>query len=277
MARPPRPVLPPLALATLLLAAIAMRDGAPTAAEAAPDRPLPPPSPAAVPPDAGSWSSEGSGVALRTVALPPPGVPPAPSVTSPAGSRQGLPIPAPTVRPTAADGRRGLQLLDRIAGGGGPAIAIAWPGDPVVRQRLVSHLERCAGWRRMLLADGRLWRLEDPAGRPWLPAAGGRQSGVLRDLDGAAADREAVAALRARHHVAGGRPVAAVDRHWDALLLGGLARLAGPGWDGGSPAAGDLSARYVLDGGRLAVVDIRIAGRSLPGRVDLGSLSPCES
>lgn len=239
-----------------------------------------------------------SDIALRIITLPrPPGAAPprpagpvvaeaAPTVSPaapPAAGRleeapavgAGVAAAAPAIRPTVADRRRGQQLLDRIASGDGPAIVIGWPGEPAARRRLVRHLERCAGWRRLLLADGRLWRLADPAGRPWQPAAAARPSGLLRDLDGAAADDAVAAALRARHNLAGGRPVAAVARHWDARLLGGLARLVGPGWGGRGPGGGDLMARYALDGGRLSVIDIQVAGRPLPGRVDLGPLSRC--
>jgi hypothetical protein len=181
-----------------------------------------------------------------------------------------LPEP-PLVVPTAADAGRGRLLLDRVAKGDGPAIEIAWPDDPAARRELVGHLERCAGWRILLLAGGQLWRPGDPPGRAWTPTEAQAPSGLLRDLDGPAADRAAVSAIRTRHGLSGGRPVGAVARGWDARLLGGLGRLLGPGWTG----SGDLGARYATDGGRLAVVDVRLDGRAVPGRVDLGPLSRC--
>ncbi|GHD63191.1 hypothetical protein GCM10017083_53050 [Thalassobaculum fulvum] len=262
MAGAMRTILPPLLLAAALLAVLTMPEPRPTPVTERPDE-TPPSSSGAAP-----------AVRLRTVALPPPPrpvrQPGPPARVHHAEEPMALPEPSPVV-PTAADAGRGRLLLDRVAKGEGPAIEIAWPDDPAARRELVGHLERCAGWRILLLVEDRIWRSGDPPGRAWTPTRAQAPSGLLRDLDGPAADRAAVSAIRARHGLSGGRPVGAVARSWDARLLGGLGRLLGPGWTG----SGDLGARYATDGGRLAVVDVRLDGRAVPGRVDLGPLSRC--
>lgn len=246
-----RTVLPPLALAVALLLAVATAPDAPAPVD---DEPATAP-PAAPPP-----------AAIRTIALPPPPGPPLP-VAVPAAA------PVRVVRPTVADIERGRAALDRIAKGDGPTIEFGWPDDPAARRRLLRYLVRCAGWRPLLLADGRLWRAEDPAGRPWTPTPEDPPSGLLRDLDGPAADSAAAAAIRARHRLSGGRPVATVARRWDARLLGGLGRLLGADW--AAAKGGGIRARYVIDGARLSMADIRVDGRLVPGRVDLGPVARC--
>lgn len=249
--------LPPLVLAAALLAVAALPDPSVPGPAAPPPDPPAPTARAAPPPR------------LVTVALPPPlgredrspGPAAAPVPAAPAG---------PVVRPTAADAGRGAVVLDRLAAGAGPAVEIAWPPDPAARRLLRQHLARCAGWQPLLLAGGRLWRLGDPAGRPWMPAPADAPSGLLRDLDGPAADSTLADAVRARHRLVGGRPVAAVARDWDARLLGGLDRLAGAG-------KGGIRAGYAIAGDRLWVVDIQVGGRGVPGRVDLGPVSRCGS
>jgi len=254
-----RNVLPPALLAAALLAALAMPEPRPASVADRPDET--PPSSNAAP-----------AVRLRTLTLPPPPLSPTPlPAEAHRDMEPSVPLEPPAVVPTEADAGRGRLLLDRVAKGEGPAIEIAWPNGPTARRELVGHLERCAGWQILLLARDRIWRLGDPPGRAWTPTEGRAPSGLLRDLDGPAADRATTAAIRARHGLSGGRPVGAVARAWDARLLGGLGRVLGPGWAG----SGTVRARYATDGGRLAVVDVRLDGRAVPGRVDLGPLSRC--
>jgi hypothetical protein len=261
MAGAMRTILPPVLLAVALLAVLTMPEPRPTPVTERPDET--PPSSIPVP-----------AVRLRTVTLPPPPHPvgrPGPPASVPRAEEPTVAPEPPAVVPTEADAGRGRLLLDRVAKGEGPAIEIAWPDGPGARRELVGHLERCAGWQTLLLAGDRIWRLGDPPGRAWTPAEGRAPSGLLRDLDGPAADPATTAAIRARHGLSGGRPVGAVARSWDARLLGGLGRLLGLGWAG----SGTVRARYATDGGRLAVVDVRLDGRAVPGRVDLGPLSRC--
>ena len=103
------------------------------------------------------------------------------------------------------------------------------------------------------------------------PGPAARPSGILRDLEGAAIDAVRVAAIRSRHGVAGGRPVATVDRRWDARLLGGLDRLI----DAGGVGWGSVRGRYRAHAGRLLVTALRVDDRPLPGSLDLGPIARC--
>jgi len=240
-------ILLPLALGAAVLAAIALpRDPAP-------ERVHPSVASVTVPPEAARTT------ALRRIALP---TPPAPPAAIPASAADAV------FRPTPVDAGRGRLLLAQVERGQGPAVEIAWPDGPDERRRLASHLTRCAGWQPMLLVDGRLWRIEDPAGRPWVPEPQARSSGILRDLEGPAVDAARMDAIRSRHGIAGGRPVATVDRGWDARLLGGLDRLI----EAGGTAWGSVRGRYRTDGDRLMVTAVRVDGRLVPGQLDLGPI-----
>ncbi len=258
-ARRPATLLP-LAIGAAVLAAIVLpRDPAPKRVESSE------PTASATPEAAGT-------TALRRIALPPPPAAASPnSDGAPAPPVAATPVPAEgaVIRPTAVDAGRGLLLLARVEGGQGPAVEIAWPDGPDERRRLAAHLTRCAGWRPMLLVDGRLWRI----GGSRRPSLGARTS--WRGRPGSSATSMArrstpprMAAIRSRHGVAGGRPVATVDRAWDARLLGGLERLieaGGSGWGG-------VRGRYLTDAGRLLVTAVRVDGRPVPGRLDLGPI-----
>lgn len=270
-------VLPPIDLgAAVLVAVLAPQVGAPQVGAPQARAPVVTAPPPAMPLP--------RSVPVRPIALPPPPVavseptsdPVAPSpVAAGAPARTPAPhpppVPEPVVLPVAADVGRGRLMLDRIAGGQGPSIEIAWPADAADRRKLRGHLERCAGWRVLLLARDRLWRAEDPAGHPWTPAAAEAPSGLVRDLEGVAAtDGDPAETIRARHGLAGGRPVAVVARRWDARLLGGLQRLLGGRWGHGA-----VRARYAVGDGRLSVVALRLDDGPVAGRVDLGPLASC--
>jgi len=239
MADPRTAALSPLVLAMVVLAAIAASRGAPS--PAAPSEAI--------------------------VEAPPPAPrPPTPLPPTPLG-RVALP-------PPVAGAGAVSRLLARIEQGEGPSIEIAWPEGADARERLAAHLTRCAAWRSLLLADGRLWAADGEAGQPWAPARPETVSGLIRTLDGPATDPGLTAAIRARHGLAGGSAVAVVHRDWDARLLAGLLGLAGPELE----AAGVVRARYTVDAaGRLAVTAVRLDGRERPGRVDLGPLGQCVS
>ncbi|MEQ8395347.1 hypothetical protein [Thalassobaculum sp.] len=206
---------------------------------------------------------------LSRVALPPPaeaGVP-IPQVRAVADPQA---MPDGAVGPSPVDGDRGRLLLDRIEKGEGPSIEIAWPDDPASRRRLLQHLERCAGWTVLLLSGGKLWRAGDPPGLSWTPNPEQVPSGLLRDVEGMATDGAMIAAIRTRHGLSAGIPVASVERAWDAKLLGGLDRLLDSSWTGGA-----VRARYAIGADRLTIADITLNGSAVAGTVDLGAVSRC--
>ena len=182
--------------------------------------------------------------------------------------------PSATPRPAAATLAQGRALLRILEHGTGPEIDFAWPESPGSRNALFALLRRCYGMQVVLL-DGanRLYRLADPAGRPWVPNID-RISGFSRRIGGLSAvgERDLVSRLRHRHKgVKTARPIRLFPRAFDGALLGGLAYLIGK-------RAADLqslSARYRMRGERLWMVDVRVNGQPVPGRVDLSPVAVC--
>lgn len=158
---------------------------------------------------------------------------------------------------------------------------LAWPKRVAERDRLSRHLVRCAGLVTAVLSDGQLWRAGDPPGVAWVPDRR-RVSGVMRqagdpngagpeDPTGGTVDGEAALSIRAYHRLAQGRAVALMARSFDARLLGGLARLVGET----GLITGHIIGRYALIDERLMLLDLRVDGVAVPGRVDLGSIDRC--
>jgi hypothetical protein len=271
-----RALLSPLLLGVAILAAAAVPgdQAAPVTAESRPAYDL-------------AHEAPARSTKLNLIALPPPTIQlPASQPTTATGVSETslqaqLMVPTAvtvpqfvsqrSVRPSPADIGRGRLLLERIEKGEGPSIEIAWPDEPASRQRLLQHLERCAGWTPLLLADGRLWRASDPSGHSWAPSPEQAPSGLLRDVDGVAVDDAAIASIRVRHRLSAGTLVASVERGWDARLLGGLDRLLGVGWAGAV-----VRAQYVAESDRLTITGIMLNDAAVAGMVDLGAVSRCE-
>jgi len=172
-----------------------------------------------------------------------------------------------------AEGRPLLRILEH---GSGPVIEIAWPDGQAARERLYETFTACFGMRVAVMdRDGTLFAAEGRAGSPWAVNLD-RYSGFVRQPAGRLARAELRDAERAlAHHGAGLRasPVRVFPRRVDALLLGGLRRVAGERYGG----ADRIRATYGLDGRRVFVTGISVDGRPLAGRIDLSlaSLARC--
>ncbi|WPZ32204.1 hypothetical protein T8K17_13230 [Thalassobaculum sp. OXR-137] len=234
------------------------------------------PPPRSSPPPVASVHPMPRAMALTGIGLPPPPIPAGAAASAPAPARPPA-EPAASGSPESpsreAGTAAGAALLRALSSGTGPTLTLLWPPSPADRRRIADHLARCGGLVVALMAAGRLWRLEDPPGRPWTGRDG--YSPLLRRADALAAAGSGRLAQRIRTHHGrrDGTPVALLARDFDARLLGGLARLAGPG-------ATALSAAYAVDGDLLVLADIRIDGRpagsSSGDRVALGRLGQCD-
>ncbi len=206
---------------------------------------------------------------------PPPAAPPAQPVATASPPSAGLPPPPAVVEDlkleAADDGRIRLRLLEH---GQGPAIEIAWPTAADERRRIYDLFTRCYGMRSAVLdGQGDLYGADGPAGRSW-PVNFDRYSGFIRQSDGRlGAFEEATAArIRSRHGLG---PAAALVRLFprsiDALLLGGLGRMAGASY----AAARQIQAVYRLAGGKVWVDSLRVDSQPVAGSVALrGACSP---
>jgi len=250
-----------------------------------------PAEPSTAPPPHRSAEPDLGSLAVVAIELPPPPAAEEKDATpdSPASSRAPAPpaprgggvddphapVPAAPVVVTAGavDRPAGETILRRLEAGDGAGITLAWPASPSDRRRVTAFLTRCAGLSVALMAEGRLWRLRDPAGRPWTPDPSA-VSPVMRRADGLATPGASVLAarLRAYHRVSGGALVALVARRFDARLLGGLARLA---WARGR-MPDEVQATYHLDRGQVLLTDVRMAGVGVPGSVVIGGLARCD-
>ena len=238
-----------------------------------PLRPAGPAQPSAPAPKVASLQTSAKEETKPVMALVPakrPAPAPAPPKLPQTSPSQIVP---PLAAPSLAQGRALLRILEH---GTGPEIDFAWPESPGSRNALFALLSRCYGMQVVLL-DGanRLYRLADPAGRPWAPNID-RISGFSRRIGGlsAAGERDLVSRLRRRHKgIINARPIRLFPRAFDGALLGGLAHLIGK-------RAADLqslSARYRMQGERLWMVDVRVNGKSVPGGVDLSPVAACAS
>ena len=169
--------------------------------------------------------------------------------------------------------REGRTLLRLLEHGSGPDIELAWPDSATRRARLYRRLRDCYGVR-VALMDGRdrLFAARGTVGAAWNLNLD-RYSGFIRRPAGRLAQGEAEAAARIRAYhgeLPGARPVRVFPRRVDALLLGGLNRIVGPGY----ADRRTIRARYRLDGARLLVERVEADGHALPGRIDLSTAAP---
>lgn len=177
---------------------------------------------------------------------------------------------AETVTASVEVVREGRTLLRLLEHGSGPAIELAWPDSAARRARLYRRLRDCYGVR-VALMDGRdrLFAARGTVGAAW-DLNLDRYSGFIRRPAGRPAQGEAEAAARIRAYhggLPGARPVRVFPRRVDALLLGGLNRIVGPGY----AERRTIRARYRLDGARLLVERVEADGHALPGRIDLSA------
>lgn len=167
-----------------------------------------------------------------------------------------------------ADGRVLLRLLEHDSG---PSIRIAWPEDGGQRERLYSVLSACHGMKSAWIShDGRVAGDADLLGRDGLVNTDS-YSGFVREASGIL-PRNEIARLRA---IARPSSRAAVGRLFprrvDAILLGGLRRIVGPGY----ARVRVIVARYRLSGRDLVLEDIRIDGRRHDGRLVVAPTHRC--
>lgn len=85
------------------------------------------------------------------------------------------------------------------------------------------------------------------------------------------AERSIVTRIRNRHGIAAGDTVRLFPRGVDAVMLGGLGRIVGPGY----LKYRTIRARYRLVGDRITVVDLRVDAIGRPGQVALPRARRC--
>ncbi|MBL4720823.1 MAG: hypothetical protein JKY20_06805, partial [Alphaproteobacteria bacterium] len=163
----------------------------------------------------------------------------------------------------------GRVLLRQLEAGQGPSIEIAWPSSRPERDALYRVFVRCYGMTTAILSeDDQLFRVKDPAGRPWRLNRD-RYSGFLRQATGQAvyAERQTLAQIRARHGLVAGTPIRLFPRRVDAALLGGLHQITNARFGDGV----SIRARYQRSGSTVRVLSLRIGGRAMPGEIVLPS------
>lgn len=229
---------------------------------------LPPP-PAASPSVAPAGSRPaGSQPTAHAAPMPVSRILGASAARRPAAALQSPRPTAATIEVSASDRRAGEAVLRAAEAGKGPGLTLFWPASEAARRQISAYLARCAGLSVALLAEGKLWRLDDPPGQAWRPDQQAMSS-IVRRADGIApglAQR-----IRSRHDVGGGVLVAGAARRFDALMFGALIRLA-PQAAGPWP---DIRAAYAIETGRLILRDLLIDGIAVPGTVTLGRLDRC--
>ena len=86
--------------------------------------------------------------------------------------------------------RKGRALLRILEHGSGPEINFAWPENHAARNNLFDIFRRCYGMHVALLGSNNLlYRLTDPAGKPWKPNMD-KISGFSRIVGGKIAESE---------------------------------------------------------------------------------------
>lgn len=222
---------------------------------------------------------------MPTEASSPPASGPVPAPEeSPQEEIASLPeavqAPEPATNPasvgaTPQTAREGRALLKMLETGKGPVIEIAWPREQTDRSRLYRLLTACYGVQTAILVNGRaLYVANSEPGKAWnvnRDAISGfirKPSGVTTD-----AERSTVTRIRTRHGIALGDTVRLFPRGIDAVMLGGLGRIIGPGYINYRT----IRARYRLVGGQITVVDIRVDGIDRPGQVALPGTGRCNA
>ena len=171
--------------------------------------------------------------------------------------------------------RKGRALLRILEHGSGPEINFAWPENHAARNNLFDIFRRCYGMHVALLGSNNLlYRLTDPAGKPWKPNMD-KISGFSRIVGGKIAESEEklIYRLKRRHSsIRGGTPVRLFPRNFDGAVLGGLSKFIGMV----DAPLRSISARYKMNGSRVLMTDIRINQSPVSGVINLGSYSSCK-
>lgn len=192
---------------------------------------------------------------------------PASAAPAPSAPAAGMPVVGvEDAAPAVATGRPLLRLLEH---GEGPNVDIAWPGAAAEREALFRTFERCYGMLVALIAgDGSLFSdLSETA--PWAINLD-RYSGFVRRSGGLATPGEGDWARRIvrRHPQSAGASIVRVfPRAMDALLVGGLRQLVGPGYRD----TRTIRAEYRRDGSAVFIERIHADGAPVAGRIALGA------
>lgn len=228
-----------------------------------PPPPQPAPKPVKTPPEPPAppeepVMAEAPVVEVEAPAPEPPVQTAAVPVTTPVDRPPAEPKPAPVeITPEAVrEGRALLRLLER---GEGPDIEIAWPAAVSARSELYRLFANCFGMRTIVMTDG--GEMFGASGDGFDTGAfnSDRYSGFVRQPAGgmSADERRHVEAIRRRHGLSGGQALRLFPRRVDAILLGGLQRIAGDSFDKGIR----IRARYSAVGNGVQVADIQVEGR----------------
>lgn len=191
------------------------------------------------------------------------------------------PVPKPASQPvekihqvSATQATGGRALLRVLEHGKGPLIEIAWPQQARMRDGLHGIFQSCFGMENALMdKSGNLFRMDEPRGVRWEINLD-RFSGFLRQASGRLpATEERISRSVKRHHHGLSAPIMVriFPRRVDASLLGGLKAVVGEGY----MQAKSIQARYVRDGSRILVRDIRLDGRLIQGAVELSKIKRC--
>ncbi|NVK19554.1 MAG: hypothetical protein HWE30_12720 [Methylocystaceae bacterium] len=194
---------------------------------------------------------------------------------------QPKPQPKPAPKPvekihqvSATQATGGRALLRVLEHGKGPLIEIAWPQQARARDSLHGAFQSCFGMENALMdTSGNLFRMDEPRGVRWEINLD-RFSGFLRQASGQLpATEERIARSVKRHHrnLSGPIMVRIFPRRVDASLLAGLKAVVGEGY----MQAKSIQARYVQEGSRILVRDIRLDGRTIQGAVELSKVKRC--
>lgn len=178
--------------------------------------------------------------------------------------------PVPVTRKTVKDGRALLKMLET---GKGPVIEIAWPRDAGDRARLYSVLTTCHGMQTAMLAGkSNIYTVDGAPGARW-NVNRDAVSGFVRRPAGelTRAEKSAIARIKTRHGILYATPVRLFPRGVDAVMLGGLGQIVGPGY----LKYKTIRARYRLNGNRITVADIRVDGTDRRGVVALPRTGRC--
>lgn len=178
--------------------------------------------------------------------------------------------PVPVTRKTVKDGRALLKMLET---GKGPVIEIAWPRDAADRARLYRVLTGCHGMQTAMLAGkSNIYTVDGAPGARW-NVNRDAVSGFIRRPAGelTGAEKSAIERIKTRHGILYATPVRLFPRGVDAVMLGGLGQIVGPGY----LKYKTIRARYRLNGNRITVADIRVDGTNRPGQVALPRTTRC--
>lgn len=176
----------------------------------------------------------------------------------------------PVTKKTVKEGRALLKMLEI---GKGPVIEIAWPQNRSERSRLYDLLTACHGMQTAMLAGAsNIYAIDGAPGATW-NVNRDAVSGFIRQPAGELTDAEksAIERIKARHGILYATPVRLFPRGVDAVMLGGLGQIVGPGY----LKYNTIRARYRLSGNRITVADVRVDGKNVAGGVALPRTRRC--